>query len=244
MCKFHKDVARDIATDPVTGDFNAGHYAVAMLAMGHFRMEQYMPEMYHADGFVPAELATESAQGALKAAFNRAAMRSCPHAMQRDYDKFMPMVRDAMAKTAAQFDLTHEGLNIAPGKITKDGYKATCCAQPDPTINGPFMDYAIVYLFDGYDDAEKTMATGKLTLLEESPSAQHEGIRMATEYFIAHDGILPALQQLFEDTVVKIFKDAPAAVAEGRGYQETKGCIMCHDDERRDAAAPKPPKNG
>ena len=240
MCKFHKDVARDIATDPVTGDFNAGHYAVAMLAMGHFRMEQYMPEMYHADGFVPAELATETAAAALE----RTKLRSCPHAMQRYHDEVMPAIREAMANTDAVFDLSHEGLSIKPGEITKDGFKATCCATPDPTINGPFMDYAVVYLFDGYDDAEKTMATGKLTLLEESPSPQHEGIRMATEYFIAHDGILPALQQLFEDTVVKIFKDAPAAVAEGRGYQETKGCIMCHDDERRDEAAPKPPKNG
>lgn len=240
MCKFHKDVAKDIATDTKTGAFDAGKYAVALTAMAHFRIEQYMPSMFGCDGFVPAEMATAEAQKAIA----DSGLRSCPHAMARYRDTHIEALRAAMADTASVFSLTQKDLNIAPGEITKDGYKATCCAQPDPTVNGPFMDYAVVYLFDGYDDAQKTYVSGTLSLMEDAPQPQYEAIRMATAHFVAHPGVMETLKQMFEDSLVKIFKAAPADLEQGRGFKQTKGCVMCHDDERREAGGPKPPTQG
>ena len=241
MCKFHKDVAKDIATDSNTGDFDAGKYAVALTAMAHFRIEQYMPSMFGCDGFIPAEMATQEAQQAL----DESDLRGCPHAIQKFRDDNIKAMREAMDETASVFRLTHEDLNITPGEITKDGYKATCCAAPDPTINGPFMDHAVVYLFDGYDDDAKTYA-GKdtLALLDEAPSPEYEAIRMATEYFISKPDVKETLKQMFEDSLVTIFKEAPSDLEAGRGYEQTAGCVMCHDDERREAGIPKPPSQG
>ena len=55
MCKYHKAVARDIATNDA-GDFDPGKYAVALLAMAQFRIEQYMPTMFNCTGFDPREM--------------------------------------------------------------------------------------------------------------------------------------------------------------------------------------------
>ena len=236
MCKFHKDVARDVATDLTTGTFDPGKYAVALVAMAHFRIEQYMPDMFGCDGFIPAEMSTETAVKSLE----NANLRGCPHAMQRFRDAHLDDIQAALAETATLFSLTPQDLNIHPGEITKDGYKATKESAPNPTVNGPFMDYAVVYLFDGYDDDAKTFASGELTLSEEAPDERFEALRMAAEYFVAKPGVLPALKQMFEDSLVKIFKAAPADLAAGRGYEETDGCVMCHDDDRRKAGGTQP----
>ena len=145
MCKYHKAVARDIATNDA-GDFDPGKYAVALLAMAQFRIEQYMPTMFNCTGFDPREMVTPEAVQALK----DSGLRTCPHAMRKFRDEHLPEVRAALDATAAVVSLTPWDLNLAPGEFTKDGYKATPDSQPDPTINGPFMDYAAVNLLQGY----------------------------------------------------------------------------------------------
>lgn len=241
MCKFHKDVARDIATNEA-GDFNPGKYAVALTAMAHFRIEQHMPAMFGNDGFVPASMATPEAQQALK----DSGLRTCPHASKRFRDANIGMVRAAMDATAAVISLDPAHLNIAPGEITRDGFKATKDAKPDPTVNGPFMDHAVVYLFDGYEDAKKTRVAkdGALRLSPQADDARFEAIRTATEHFVSRPGVMPALEQMFKDSLAQIFKNAPEAAKLGQGFNATAGCVMCHDDGRRDAIHTLKPKKG
>ena len=56
MCRWHKLAAKEAATNPHTGEFNVGHYAVALTAMSQFRVEQDkwgLPQLFAIDGFNP-----------------------------------------------------------------------------------------------------------------------------------------------------------------------------------------------
>lgn len=97
MCKFHKDVARDIATSPVNGQFDPAIYSVALVAMAKFRIEQYMPSMFGTDGYNQYALA--SAKGV--AAFDQSGLA------MGDAPRGMDVLRQAMGK-----NLTLAGLNL------------------------------------------------------------------------------------------------------------------------------------
>lgn len=228
MCKFHKDVARDIATNPVTGDFDAGQFCVALLAMAKFRIEQYMSPMHGCDGFTPGEMTTAAAVKAL----DESGLRK-PRAEITAYrDAHIGALHAAMAVTARSTDTSLAGLNN-PDRIVKGGYKATCCADPDPTKGGPFMDEAVVQLFEGYDDDAKTWARGDLTLSAQAHKPPFEAIRLATEIFLTQPGVVDTLKQMFEHSLVRVFEDAQGQNAPA---VKSDGCVMCGHGSR----APKP----
>lgn len=229
MCKFHKDVARDIATDPVTGDFNPGKYCVALTAMAKFRIEQYMPVMHGCDGFVPAMMTTDDAVRAL----DDTGLRKPAADIQAYRDARIGAMRDAMALTAQSCDLSMQALNI-PDTITREGYRHCAKMAPDPTKNGPFMDEAVVQLFEGYDDEGKTWARGTLTLADQAHKPVFEAIRTATEHFLGQPGVTDTLKQMFENSLVRVFDDA--RIKGGAGLK-TDGCVMCGHGSR---ATPQP----
>lgn len=225
MCKFHKDVARDIATNDA-GIFDAGKYSTALVAMALFRVEQYMPSMHGCDGFNPSQMLTDTAKDALATSG-----LSRPQADINAYrDANINGLRAAMDLTAQSCDLSLAGLNI-PDRIVQGGFKATCCAEPDPTKNGPFLDEAVVELFDGYDDAGKTWASGPLSLVEMAHKPQFEAIRTAAEHFTSQPGIRDALQGMFEHSLASIFQNAKAVLDAGLG-RDSEGCVMCGHGSR------------
>jgi hypothetical protein len=232
MCKFHKDVARDIATDPVTGEFNPGQYSVALVAMAKFRIEQYMPPMHGCDGFVPAKMTTPEAVKALE----DSSLKKPIADIQAYRDFHIEAMRAAMNLTAQSCDLSLQGLNITD-LITKEGYKKTCCAAPDPTKNGPFLDEAVVQLFNGYDDESKAWARGDLALVREAHKPAFEAIRMATEHFTEQPGVVDVLKQMFENSLVRVFEEAQTNDSPAL---KTDGCVMCGHGSR----APQPPTQG
>lgn len=160
MCKFHKDVARDVATDPATGQFDAGKYSVALVAMAKFRIEQYMPAMFSCDGFVPAQMLTDASQKA----FAASGLAKPVDAIKAYRDANIKFVRDAMTRTATGHDLTLKGLGI-PDNITQDGYKHCNKMPADITKSGPFLDEAVVELYDGYDDDKHDYVSGEFPLV-------------------------------------------------------------------------------
>lgn len=231
MCKFHKDVAREIATSPLTGDFDAGQYCVALLAMAQFRIEQYMPAMHGCDGFVPADMTTETAVKALEGS----GLKRPRAQIEADFTPQIVQMRRAMALTARSCDLSVESLNI-PDTLTKDGYKHCAKMAADVTKNGPFMDEAVVQLFEGYDDEDKTWARGPLTLAPQAHKPQFEAIRMAAEHYLAQPGVTQTLQALFEDSLVRVFEDAHHASGPGL---KSDGCVMCGHGSRAKKQTPQ-----
>lgn len=225
MCKFHKDVARDIALND-NDEFDAGKYATALVAMASFRIEQYMPAMHGCDGFVPEVMLTDTA----KEAFTASGLTRPQAEINAFRDRHIDGLRAAMNLTAQSVDLSLEALNIKD-RIVRGGFKATCCAEPDPTKNGPFLDEAVVELFTGYDDEGKTWARGALWLLDEAHKPEFEAIRMAADHFISQDGVRDTLQGMFEHSLASVFQNAEASLAAGLSHH-SDGCVMCGHGSR------------
>ncbi len=221
MCKFHKDVARDIAIDPTTDQFDPGKYAVALVALAHFRIEQYMPTMHGIDGFVPAQMVTDAAVTALSDSSLRKVSSEQEAAYRNDN---IGLLYAAMALTAQAHDLSMTGLNI-PDNLTRGGYKHCAKMPADPTQNGPFMNEAVVDLFTGYD--RPGYVSGNLILLKVAHKPAFEPIRAATEHFMTQSGVAEVLQRMFEGKLSSIFMSAQEDLRKGRGFQETAGCVMC-----------------
>ena len=226
MCKFHKDVARDIATDSTTSVFDAGRYAVALVAMAKFRIEQYMPAMYASDGFVPSLMRTPEAVKAL----DDSGIRKPLSEVQAFRDAHIDAMRRAMDDTAARYDLSLPALNIGD-TITEKGYQHCAKMAPDPTKNGPFLDEAVVELFEGYDDAEKAWARHNLDVVAVAHKPEFEPIRAATAHFLSQPGVVDTLKTMFENSLVKIFEEARD---ENAVDLETDGCVMCGHGSRAD----------
>ena len=113
MCKFHKDVAREIATNEA-GQFDAGKYATALVSMALFRVEQYMPSMHGCDGFNPALMITKTAKEALASS----GLGRSQAEIQSYLSENMAQLRSAMDCTAASMPLTLADLNI-PDRIVR-----------------------------------------------------------------------------------------------------------------------------
>lgn len=225
MCKFHKDVAREIATNEA-GEFDAGKYATALVSMALFRVEQYLPEMHGCDGFNPAQMITEKA----KQSFASSNLQKPQAEIQAFTDNHMGSLRAAMGLTALSMPLSLQSLNI-PDRIVQGGYKATCCAKPDPTENGPFLDEAVVELFEGYNDASKKWASGSLTLVEVAHKPQFESLRTAADHFTSQEGVREVLQGMFERSLASIFQSAEADLAAGH-VRDSQGCAMCRGSQQ------------
>lgn len=227
MCKFHKDIARSIATDPVTDEFDAGKFAVALVAMAKFRIEQYMPAMHGCDGFVPAQMVTETAIAALAAS----GLKADNATIDNYHNDHIGTLRAAIDNVAAQQDLSLAALNI-PDNITRGGYKHCAKMDADPTKAGPFLDEAVVQLFDGYDDAGKTWARDELHLKASAHKPEFENLRAAAAAFMAQPEIVPILHRMFEHSLIRIFGNAQADLAAGNGLDQTDGCVMCGHGSR------------
>ena len=248
MCRWHKLAAKEAATNPLTGEFNVGQYAVALTAMGLFRIEQAkwkMAELFEIDGFNPSEVLQDNAWQS----FEKSGLGKQTHDAQRDLSIHIANMRHALEETAMLYDLSSEALNIKD-RITKDGYKTTCCAAPNPRENGPFLDAAVVYLAKGYDDVERSYASGTLELIssDELEALKNdttvadndrqyipvlEGVRGATEYFLAQPNIMQALEGAFANSIALIFQTAKDDLKAGRGLDGPSDCIMCEGAKGR-----------
>lgn len=242
MCRWHKYSAKEAATNPHTGEFNVGQYAIALTAMGLFRIEQNrwkMPELFTIDGFNPEEILHSDKL----IAFERSGLDKSVIDAQRDLAYAIADMRYGLELTAKAMDLSAEGLDITD-RITKDGYQKTCCAAPNPRDNGPQLDAAVVYLMKGYDDGKRDYASGPLTLitadeldaLKSDPTVPDQdrvylprlhGIRTATELFLAQSGVRIALESAFANTIPVIFQMAESDFKDGRGLEGPSDCVMC-----------------
>ena len=248
MCRWHKLAAKEAATNPVTGEFNVGQYAIALTAMGLFRVEQTqwnMAALFEIDGFNPNELVQKDSWQA----FEQSGLQKSPHDAQRDLSICIAHMRHALEETALSFDLSPEALDIKD-RISKDGYKVTCCAAPNPRENGPFLDAAVVYLVKGYDNSDRSYASNDLELIssdelqdlrnDQSIAANDcqyipslEGIRGATEYFLSQPNMIQIMEKAFSNSIALIFQTAHDDIKAGRGLDGPSDCIMCEGAKGR-----------
>ncbi len=190
MCKFHKAIARDVATNPETGEFSPAQYAVALVAISKYRIEQYMPPMFGCDGYSRHEMATPKAI----AAFEQSGMRKLVHHADPYHDNNIDALRAAMAETAVAHDVSLSGLNL----------------PKDPVRDMRFLDEATVELFEGYTGPG--YAGDEIFLKDTAHKPEFEPIRAAAAHFMAQGAVEPILRRMFEHKTAVLFNDAQATV--------------------------------
>ncbi|MGE4312918.1 MAG: hypothetical protein AB7E85_01440 [Pseudobdellovibrionaceae bacterium] len=257
MCRWHKVTAKHLATDPQTGAFDVGRFAIALTAMGVNRVEQNkwgLAGLYEIDGFNPEEILEPE---------RLAVYQNAPFYEERDLDTILSdlqaheeHLRAALDVTAACCDISKEGLGITDN-VTADGYKKTCCAPANPRENGPFLDAAVVNLFKGYDKADRSHVSGELELVsfdelinmtDDETVAEHDrpylrqltGVLAATEHFMSQDGVKDSLDACFRHSVDFIFATAQSDLDNGLGLSGPSDCIMCEGAKGRKSANPAP----
>lgn len=183
MCKFHKTVARDIATNPVNGIFDPARYAVALVALSTFRIEQSMPSMFGCDGYSKYELATDKARIAVA--------QSHMNWHRETAVEDMESLRRAMDIASYKHNISIKGLNL----------------PKDPVKNTDFLDEATVELFDGY--TAPGYAAVPLHLKAQAHKPEFEAIRAAADTFMHNNPeTMKALARRFETTTMQIFAEA------------------------------------
>ena len=218
MCKFHKDVAREIATDPVHGTFDPARYAVALVAMAQFRIEQYMPSMFGTDGYSKYALASD--RGVAAFAGSGLAGR------EKNYPPGMDELRRALP----------QGLSLKALNLPKN-----------PVRDVGFLDEATVELFENYtapgyaagelrirDRAHKPefepIRAAAADFLEQ-PGVT-DALRAHFEYSLARiftearEEASPALLKLYNkmpDGLRSVFKSCASCVGPGAG-----GALLSH----------------
>lgn len=244
MCRWHKHVAKSIATDITQDGFDVGRYSIALVAMGTQRVEQTawgLQELHSIDGFNPEEILTPECQKAFEksAAYTSLTVDE----IQNKLDDQISVLNQAMDQLSSEISISKQDLGITD-RITKDGYKQTCCATPNPRENGPQLDAAVVYLVKGYDDDLRDVASKELEVISNSelkalrydPTVRgkdmellktQEPIRHAVERYVGIDGVKEALRTSFSLSVAYIFKTAPDDLKNGTGLSGASDCIMC-----------------
>lgn len=223
MCKFHKDVARQIATHPVNGAFDPAAYSVALVAMAKFRIEQYMPSMFGTDGYSKYALASEKGRAAFAASGLADRLGAAPDNMT--------VLRDAMPQ-----NLSLTGLNL----------------PNNPVRDGGFLDEATVELFENYTapgyaagplclkntahrpEFEAIRGATEQFLsrpeVEDALRAQFE-YSMARIFTEARHKTSPALQKIYNrlpDGLRNVFKNCALCVGPGAGgaLVSHAGCVV------------------
>lgn len=186
MCKFHKDVAREIATNPTTNQFDAATYSVALAAMAKFRIEQYMPPMFGENG--NSNYAMASARGV--AALEQSGLKEKVTGQPVD----LGFIRHTLARVMAAHGATMQTLNLT-GKAKHDE---------------AFLDEATVKIYENY--TAPGYAAGALSVVKTAHKPEFEPLRAVVDDFLSQSGLEPVLRQGFETSVLRLFTAAPQRV--------------------------------
>jgi len=117
MCKFHEDVAIDIATDPITGEFSPGIFGVARIVLARYHIEQYMPDMFGLDGRSSYAMASARSIEAYNHADAIHRLSKPMQEIQQYRDGHIGVLHDAIASTMVRHDLSVKALGLPKDPI-------------------------------------------------------------------------------------------------------------------------------
>lgn len=195
MCRFHREAAASIAHNPATGEPDPVRYAVTLLALSQFRIEQYAPQLAHVSGYDPAAMNTPDA----RFAYAQSGLSFDGYAAERQRAAFLPMLQVQL------------GVTLFPRHAGSTGTDAAALGIPEcPAARERWQNAANASLWQGDP-------RGPLTLAAHSDDPALEPLRAATERFLARPGVAATLQRVFEATLTTIFVEAqtgkPSAAA-------------------------------
>lgn len=144
MCKFHRSVARDVAT--VSGTFVPSYFIITLLALSKHGLETYMPDHLYIGGSVPSEMTEPSAW----AAYERSGLKRPLAEVTRDHESGVAFVRERLRNLENRMDISPAALGF----------------PPLPPAFMSFLDYGLDHLYEGNP---KTGLVAKADKLEFQP---------------------------------------------------------------------------
>lgn len=195
MCKFHEDVAIDIATDPVTGEFRPGVFGVARMVLARYHIEQYMPEMFGLNGRSIYAMASKRGLEAFDRADAVHHLSKPAQEIKQYRDDHIGMLHQAVASTMTRHDLSVKALGL----------------PKNPIKDARVLDEGAVELIEGYT-ADNYYGDQPLYLKKSAHKPEFEPLRSAAEDFLNQPGVEPVLKQMMEHSIARNFTEARKTV--------------------------------
>lgn len=180
MCKFHKDVAIQIATG-ADNIFDPVRYSIIMCALSRYWIDLYMPEVDYLDGYSVYEMATPRAVAALRKSETINTISQDVEGVISHAAANAPQLRKALDQVILEQELTSKTLNLpkrplnnlkALSEISADIYEGDPAEglNVKAAVNNPAhepMRRAVSSLFDkdGFEPVLRTMIAGSFARL-------------------------------------------------------------------------------
>lgn len=182
MCKFHKDVAIDVATNPVSGVLCPLRYSITLCALAKFWVDKYMPDMGHLDGYSNYEMST----AATRHSFALSDLEKDPRKVHDGQAERIIFLRGAVDKVIADLGLTPQLLNL----------------PKSPDTSPRFLDQVMLGMYDGEPQHE-------LTIKASVDNPKHEPLRHVVEHIYKISGYGHAVEQSLRSNISALVLDAP-----------------------------------
>lgn len=120
MCKFHDDVAKDVATDPITNELNRLSYAIALAALASQRVEQTLAPTQSAHYETFSKLSGNTSfqlnQAPIKAIFAESPLPKTYDDVENLYAESVPLLHEKLNTFIQRKHLTQAHLNLPKHK--------------------------------------------------------------------------------------------------------------------------------
>lgn len=188
MCKFHKDVAMDVATNQEDGSVDPLRYSITLCALAKYWIDKYMPEMGYQDGYSNYEMSSQAA----RRAFENSGLEQDLEKARAGQAQRSAFLRRAVDQVIAELALTPSGLHLPK--------------RPDKSPH--FLDSVMLGIYEGDPQVEWELKSDS-----DVTNARHKPLRNVLERFLAMDGVCDALEQSLKSSVSNLFIQAPSQVS-------------------------------
>jgi hypothetical protein len=185
MCKFHKDVAMAVATDPVSGSVDPLRYSITLCALAKYWIDKYMPDMGYQDGYSNYEMSTETAQ----AAFTNSGLEQNLEKAREGQTERIAFLRDAVDGVIAERRLTSSQLFL-PKRPEKSPH---------------FLDSVMLSIYEGNPKIE-----WELRDVESVENIKHKPLRTVLECMFGIEGYKEAIEESLKSSISNLFIQAPS----------------------------------
>lgn len=187
MCKFHKDVAMAVATDPVTGSVDPLRYSITLCALAKYWIDKYMPDMGYQDGYSNYEMSTSAA----RTAFAHSGLEQNLRTAREGQAERIEFLRTSVDTVIEQMGLTPDALHL-PKK---------------PHKSPRFLDSVMLNIYEGDPKIEWELKDD-----EDVSNEKHKPLRHVLERIFAVEGYKDAIEASLKSSISNLFIQAPAQI--------------------------------
>lgn len=187
MCKFHKDVAMAVATDPVYKTVDPLRYSITLCALAKFWIDKYMPDMGYQDGYSNYELSTSAAQSA----FQNSDLEQNPDKARAGQDDRVAFLRTAVDRIINEMELTPSQLFLPK--------------KPDQSPR--FLNSVMLDIYEG-DPSEEWELKAESAV----SNKKHKPLRNILERMFEIDGYTQVIEDSLKSSISNLFLQAPDRV--------------------------------